>query len=171
MIHNFYESLDKEALPLWKQYLQSLFGKEYKLIDKSKDLLWQKAHLGDIVMQSKDRTIKIELKTRGEDKYLKYKYDILMETMSKWEHGILGSAFLNIQADLYAYGFLVDGELRHINILKVPETQQWFKYRHIRYRPQYAINEHGYKTEFKCVPIAHIPKRCFFYNPLPEQKI
>lgn len=166
--------LAKKANPLWMHFYKVHYGS--LLLDAfsmENNMEFQKRKLGDfvLVLDLADEIPKywtVEAKVQSEFYYNKQEDDyvkILFEETGNVEAGKKGSSFWDTKADLYSFAYFSAGQLMHTTVFYVPETRAWLRkridggaYPIMKTKPE--SNSGLYTTEFRLVPLKHIPDDC-----------
>lgn len=166
--------LCQKANPLWQEYFKQHFDSLLISVEsKENDIEYQKRKEGDFVVKLDipehiGDTQTIETKIRDEWVYSFFKKDklLLLEILGNVQQNKTGSAFLDSRADLYAYGFYIEGMVRIVDpmIFYMKPTQEWFRNNMHKYRTQVSNTNGLYNTHFKLVPIDDIPDDCKFFS-------
>ena len=174
MVPSFKDSKDlcDRTNALWQEYFKQHF--DSLLIDVTSmehDIEYQKRKEGDFIVKLDipehiGNTQTIETKIRHGKYYEIFLKDrcVLFEMCGNIEASKTGSSFLDCKADLYAYGFSVDGidAIHHPLIFYVKPLQEFLNNNRRNYRVITSNTEGLYTTSFILVPLKDIPDDCIF---------
>lgn len=129
--YSFKDKLDlnREAREPWGELFTKKLGFK-KYTNMEDNIPWQHAGLGDaIIYDHHDNRFYVELKTASDFNYYKYfKRDntIYIEEMANVELNKKGSALSECTVPIWAYGFLVNGEIEPHFIYDTKKLQNWY---------------------------------------------
>lgn len=158
----------------WQQYFRQHFDSLLLDIEsKEEDLEYQRTKKGDFIITldypNKEDSIKtIETKIREEWVYNLFKKDKLLavEFMGNVELNRLGSSFFECKADLWAYGFHIEGQhfIASPKVFWVKPLQEFLSTTKRNYRIKVTNTEGIYRTYFYLVPLGVIPEDCICHS-------
>ncbi len=143
----------------WKDYFKDLFRDWYQnIVNKEDDAEYQKAKLGDWVLHFIDYPkLTVETKTLSEKNYKAFKQTgrITLEIMGNKELKKTGSGIFACTADLFGYGFLVNGKLEGVYLIWLKEFLEWLEPRIGGYQTFESDTDGLYHTSWIFFPPEH----------------
>ncbi len=161
-----YKRFEESANKAWRQTLLEFFKPEIILVQCYDDNLQIQSEHWDkmLIFRGSEPGKRIELKTRKEKYYNKFKNDgtLVFETMGNVERNILGSSIFNSNAEYWGYGFYIPEEnpnsIMEPQIFFREELADYLKYNLRKYRPWTTETNGLYHTQGIFVQLSEVEK-------------